>query len=60
MKFVVGVKEVHTQYVTVEAETVEEAVKLVEDGKGEEASKTKYEYALPVDKWTVTVVDETK
>lgn len=60
MKFIVGVKEVHTQFVTVEAETAEEAVKKAAACEGQEAAQTEFEYTLKEDTWTVEPVEDEK
>jgi hypothetical protein len=52
MRFLVGVREVHVSTVEVEAESPEEAMRLVQDGDGEEIMR-EYSHTLDPDLWTV-------
>lgn len=57
MKYIVPIKEIHTQNVFIEAETEEEALEKVMDGQGDyeedEHGKpiTSFESTLPASEW---------
>jgi len=54
MFYRVSVKEVHNQYVWVEADNIACAIRKVEDGKGDNLeSPAEYEYTLESDEWGV-------
>lgn len=58
MKFRIGVKEVHTQWVTVEAENVEDAIRKVEDGQGNDDLHTEFDHTLPSHVWKTEVIED--
>ena len=51
-KYMVKRREVHSQEISVVADSLEEALALVADGEGDEWEMY-YDYTLPVDQWTV-------
>lgn len=53
MKYLVYVKEIHTQIVAIEATSEAEALEKVREGDGEYASSTVCEETLDTDEWTV-------
>lgn len=53
-RFIVSVKEVYIQPVSIEAESVEDALRKVKDGDGEYLEdQHEYCYSLPFDEWNV-------
>ena len=59
-KYEVRVKEVHIQPYFVEAESEQEAIKVVEDGGGEiDESGFEYSCMLDSDEWNVFLVTDT-
>ena len=55
-KFVVNIREVHVSSREIEAESAEEALRLVKDGEGEEIL-CEYSHTLDEDTWTVDVAE---
>lgn len=57
MKFIIGVKELHTQYIEIEAEDHIIAVAMVQEGQGKELA-LEYGHTLDEDDWSVNEVKE--
>lgn len=57
MRFLVGVREVHVSTMEIEAESPEEAMRLVKDGAGREVM-CEYSHTLDPDLWTVEKDEE--
>lgn len=56
-KYIVGVREVHVQYVSVEADSIEEAIAKAEDGcEGDETLQLEYSHTMDSDSWSVEEV----
>ena len=56
-QYIVGVREVHVQYIKVEASSVREALEIVSDGcEGDEALHLEYSHTMGVDSWSVEEV----
>jgi len=54
MKYIVTIREVHTQMVEVEADCQESAVRAVQEGEGTYLDNTlEYSHSLAPDTWTV-------
>lgn len=53
-KYIVNIREVHLQPIEIEAESPEEAIRLVQDGDGEgDYTNGEYSHTLDSDTWTV-------
>jgi hypothetical protein len=60
-KFIVLVREVHVQQINVEADNLDEAIKIVEDGGGAMVDGTlEYSHTLDPEFWTVYDFDTDK
>lgn len=57
MEFIIGVKELHTQYIKIEADDHIQAVAKVQEGEGEELT-LEYGHTLDEDDWSVNEVKE--
>ena len=53
MKYIVLVKEIHTQKVVIEANSKEEAVMRVREGEGDFRHETQYVSTMEPDTWIV-------
>jgi len=53
MLYRVCVKEVHNQYIWIDADSVDEAVRKVQEGEGDELGVAEYDYTLDTEQWTV-------
>ena len=56
--YVVAVKEVHVQHVSIEADSYEEAISLVNDGDGDEIGEAEYTCTLESDDWDIKGPDD--
>jgi len=56
-KFMIGVKEVHIQYIEIEADNGEEALDKVKQGEGTE-KEIEYSCTLDSDEWYVNEIKE--
>ena len=52
-RFDVDTKEIHTQTVSVHADSPEQAAAMVQDGQGKQQGGAEYSRTLPVDTWTI-------
>lgn len=60
-KFRIGVKEIHTRWVTVEVDDpddVEGAIAKVQRCEGTEDLETEFDYTLDSDKWKIEPVED--
>ncbi len=56
MKFLVKMKEVHTQVVEIEADTEKQALDRVEEGEGE-YGELEYDHTLDTSEWTAEATE---
>ena len=54
-KFLIGVREMHIQYVEIEADNAESAKDLIRQGEGTERD-LEYSCTLDTDEWTVNKI----
>jgi hypothetical protein len=53
-KYIVAVKEVHSQFISVEAENEEDAVRVVLKGEGDYDDGTEFVETLPKETWIIS------